>query len=111
MKTLLISLMIFLAASSFGQTVETKTFTVKGNCEECKERIENAADIKGVKLLKWDPATKIASATYDPSKITLLQIEQSIAATGYDAGPVKGDSKAYGKLPKCCKYRDSSCAK
>ena len=29
-------------------TVTTSTISVKGNCGECKERIENAADIKGV---------------------------------------------------------------
>jgi periplasmic mercuric ion binding protein len=97
MKTLLISLIMFLSASVFG------------NCEDCRERIENAADIKGVKVVKWDPETKIATATFDKEKVTLLKIQEAIAASGYDAGKVKGNSKAYGKLPKCCKYRDNKC--
>jgi mercuric ion binding protein len=109
MKTLLISAIMFLSAYAFGQTVETKTFVVKGNCHDCQDRIENAADIKGVKLLKWDSHTKVATATFDPGKVTLLKIEEAIAATGYDAGDVKGDAKAYAKLPKCCKYKDGKC--
>jgi mercuric ion binding protein len=109
MKTLLILITMFLSAFAFGQTVETKTFIVKGNCDDCKERIENAADIKGVKLLRWNHDTKVATATFDVTKVSLLKIQESIAAAGYDAGDVKGDAKAYSKLPKCCKYRDGKC--
>src|SRR5688572_28342412 len=109
MKTFIISAFLFLSASMFGQAVQTQTFVVKGNCDDCKERIENAADIKGVKVVKWNPDTKVATATFDGSKVSLLKIQEAIAASGYDAGNVKGNSKAYGKLPKCCKYRDNKC--
>jgi periplasmic mercuric ion binding protein len=109
MKTILILMMMFLSASAFSQTVETRTFVVKGNCDDCKERIENAADIKGVKILKWNPDTKVATATFDPSKVSVLKIQEAIASVGYDAGDIKGNNKAYGKLPKCCKYRDNKC--
>lgn len=91
------------------QGMQTSTFTVRGNCEECKVNIENAADIKGVKLLIWNQKTKVASVTYSPDKVTLQQIQEAIAKRGYDAGDIKGSDKAYKSLPKCCKYRDQAC--
>jgi periplasmic mercuric ion binding protein len=111
MRSIIIIFLFACALSVKGQTasVKTDTFTVNGNCEECKEVIENAADIKGVKLTKWDPDTKVAKVTYDPSKVALSDIQKAIAAKGYDAAGYKGDNKAYSKLPKCCKYRDAKC--
>jgi copper chaperone CopZ len=82
---------------------------VRGNCEECKANIENAADVKGVKILTWDQKTKVATVTFSPDKITLVQIQEAIAKRGYDAGTIKGSDKAYKALPKCCKYRDQAC--
>lgn len=90
-------------------TVKTTTFIVKGNCEECKAVIENAADIKGVKVLQWNDKTKIATVTYSPDKVSLTDIQKAIAAKGYDAGDFHGNDKAYSKLPKCCRYRDGKC--
>ena len=111
MKNILFAFMTCLALSTSAQSagVQTQTFIVKGNCDDCKERIENAADIKGVKLVKWDPDTQVATATYDTEKVTVPKIQQAIAAAGYDAGTVKGSDRAYKKLPKCCQYRDQKC--
>lgn len=110
MRTLIILILSLVTLTSKAQQgVKTETFTVKGNCEDCKARIENAADIKGVKICQWNPDTKIASVTYNADKVSLLQIEEAIAAKGYDAGGIKGNDKAYGKLPGCCKYRDGKC--
>jgi hypothetical protein len=51
MKTITIIIAILFSINSQAQsTIKTTTIAVKGNCEQCKERIENAADIKGVKL-------------------------------------------------------------
>ena len=110
MRTLIVIIISILSFQFKAQEgIKTATFTVKGNCEECKERIENAGDIKGVKLLKWNDKSKIASVTFNSDKTSLLQIEQAIAAHGYDAGDVKGNESAYKKLPKCCRYRDGVC--
>jgi mercuric ion binding protein len=110
MRTLIFSIIFCATLGLNAQTgVQTTTFTVKGNCEECKERIENAADVKGVKLCKWNPATKVATVTYDPAKTDIVNIQKSIAAVGYDAGDVKGNDKAYNKLPKCCQYKHGVC--
>ena len=108
MKTL-IMLFCVLTITVKAQTVKTETFTVKGNCEECQVRIENAADLKGVKILKWNETTKVATVTYNPEKITLIQIESAIASKGHDAGDVKASSSSYKKLPKCCQYNDAKC--
>jgi len=110
MRTFFLASFLFLAYSGFSQEgVKTSTFIVKGNCEDCKARIENAADIKGVKILTWNPDTKVASVTYNSEKVSLDKIQQSIAAKGHDAGQLKGSDIAYKKLPKCCQYRDGKC--
>ena len=110
MRTFIIIIVSFFSLNLMAQQgIKTETFVVKGNCEDCKERIENAADIKGVKILTWNSDTKVAEVTYNSEKVTLKQIKEAIAAKGYDAGEIAGDNKAYNKLPGCCKYRDGKC--
>jgi Cu(I)/Ag(I) efflux system membrane fusion protein len=103
--------MLLISFSSIAQdkTITTATITVKGNCDECKNRIENAADIKGVKLATWDEKKQRLSVTYNTEKVSLAEIEKAIAASGHDAGSVKGTDAGYKKLPSCCKYRDKKC--
>ena len=108
MKNIFLILWLILSFYTYSQkaTVKTETFIVKGNCDDCKKRIENAADIKGVKISSWDPDKKVFSVTYNSEKTSIELIQKAIAAKGYDAGDVKGDSAAYQKLPNCCQYRD-----
>ena len=103
--------LLFITVTLRAQTksITTATLSVKGNCEDCKERIENAADIKGVKICSWNPDTKIATVTYNNDKVSLKEISEAIAAKGYDAGNVKGNEVAYNKLPTCCKYKNGKC--
>ena len=81
-----LSLIIFsiaLSVQALAQNdVDTATVHVDGVCGMCKDRIENAAYIKGVKKATWDKETKILTVIYKPKKVTLLQIEESIAAAG-----------------------------
>lgn len=110
MKTVYLLCLSIIANMVIAQTgIKTQTLLVKGNCEECKERIENAADIKGVKNCVWNSKTKIASVTYDSTKVTLSTIETAIAGQGHETGSKKADEKAYKKLPKCCQYKDQAC--
>jgi len=92
-------------------TVTTATLSVKGNCGECKERIENAADIKGVKICKWDEDTQVATITFDSKKVTLEQIEKAIAKAGHETAHEKANDTAYKGLPDCCKYKQGECKK
>lgn len=92
-------------------TITTSTISVKGNCGECKERIENAVDIKGVKTSEWNEDTKILTVTYDTKKVTLEQVEKAIAKAGHETPSAKADADAYKKLPSCCKYQTTDCKK
>ena len=92
-------------------TIITSTISVKGNCGECKERIENAVDIKGVKTSEWNEKKQILSVTYDVKKVSLETIEKTIAKAGHETGTVKADSIAYNALPSCCKYQTTDCKK
>lgn len=114
MRTLfVIVIALFISTSALAQdkSVTTATIAVKGNCEECKKRIENAADIKGVKFSSWDEHKQAITVTYRPDKVSLEQIEKAIAASGHDVADMKGSSSSYNKLPECCKYRDKACEK
>lgn len=116
MKTIVSILILFLSILSQTQNapktdVATITFKVSGNCDQCKERIENAADIKGVKVCTWDIKTHVAKVVYNPSKVTPEQIKQAIANAGHDVEGYKASDKAYKELSDCCKYREGECTK
>ncbi len=107
MKTLLSALLLFcLSLTSRSQNIQTISFKVSGNCDECKNRIENAADIKGVKLCVWDKSTQTAKVTYNADKVTPEQIKKAIAVAGHDVEGEKSTDAAYKKLPACCRYRE-----
>lgn len=107
----LIAFLFSLNLSGQESTTKTLTLSVRGNCGECKERIENAADIKGVKLCTWNEKTQVATITYKSDKVSPAEIEKAILAKGHDVGSNKAEAASYNKLPSCCKYRDKSCEK
>lgn len=113
MKTIIVLILslIFSIKIQAQSTITTSTISVKGNCGECKERIENAADIKGVKNDVWNEDTKILTVTYDTKKVTLEQIEKAIAKAGHETAGQKSNEKAYNALPSCCKYKTEDCKK
>ncbi len=112
MKNLILLFSLLCTMKIMAQTtVKTSTISVKGNCDQCKERIENAADIKGVKNSSWSEKTKVMSVTYDSKKVSLEQIEKAIAKAGYETVNVKADKNAYNSLPSCCKYESTDCKK
>ncbi len=83
----------------------TEKIIVKGTCNQCKKRIEDAAYANGVKRAEWDKKTKELTVTYRPAKTSLQEIEQRIAVAGHDAGSVKASDSAYNQLPECCAYK------
>ena len=110
MKKLASIILIFISIISFAQEKqkETKTisFKVSGTCEQCKKRIENAADIKGVKLAEWDEKTRVMKLTYREDKVSETQIKQAILNAGHDVDNEKAPATSYEHLPACCKYRE-----
>jgi mercuric ion binding protein len=81
------------------------TFKIWGNCEMCKETIEGSLKTDGIKTADWNKDTKIMAVAFDSTKITLDQIEQRVAAVGYDTEKFRGDDHAYAGLPECCQYQ------
>ena len=88
--------------------IRTDTIMVKGNCNMCKKRIENAGLIKGVKRITWNKKTDETIVIYDASKTTIEKVKEAIAEVGHDTNTFKADDKVYNALPGCCKYRGSS---
>lgn len=112
MKRLIVFLSIIMAsvtAMAQDGDVVTKRFRVDGNCGECKQRIEAAAFVKGVKKAEWDKKTDTLTVTYRTSKTTEDQILQSVAKAGHQSEKFEASEKAYNKLPSCCKYKTSTC--
>jgi periplasmic mercuric ion binding protein len=88
------------------KNITEQTIEVNGRCGDCKERIETAADIPGVKLAVWTPATKSLKLVFRNDKTSLEKIKQAVAKAGYESEGVAADEKAYDKLPECCKYKE-----
>ena len=82
-----------------------ETFEVLGNCDMCKKKIQNAAiKLRGVKKAIWSTKKQILTIKYNPEKISLEKIKQSIADEGYDTNDIKATQEAYDNLHYCCKY-------
>ncbi|MBK9270941.1 MAG: heavy-metal-associated domain-containing protein [Saprospiraceae bacterium] len=83
---------------------EQTSFEVGGNCGMCKKNIEKAIKIKGVKKANWDVNTKLLNLYYNPSLISLDQIQLRIAAAGYDTPKYRANDETYNALHECCHY-------
>ncbi len=97
--------------TSTKKDIRSDTIHVDGNCNMCKDRIENAALIKGVKKATWDKHKDQLVVIYDASKTSISEIEKAVAKVGHDTPNFKADDKVYNNLPKCCQYRDKCCNK
>ena len=60
------------------------SFEVQGNCGECKERIENALDKKGIYKAIYNIESSTVTITYDPTKLQEIQLHNMIAMVGHD---------------------------
>lgn len=107
-KLILLVVGIFIVSNVFAQKEQKNTEIViiqtSAVCEDCKERIETALNyLKGVVYAELDLKTKKVTVKYKLAKVTLDQLKQKIAETGYDAGDVKATGEGLSKLPACCK--------
>lgn len=104
MKTSILSLFFVLMSTlTFGQKTMTSHIQTNAQCGDCKERIEGKLNYtKGIKFAELNDETKMVTVKYDPKKIDLLTIKQTIAKIGYDADEVKAAKEDVDKLPKCC---------
>jgi len=81
-------------------TKESISFTVKGNCEMCKERIENSLDVKGVFEAYFDLENQTVYIKYNSSLFNdPIRLHNMIANIGHDTELVKADDVVYANLP------------
>lgn len=105
-KILLIAATLLLTVAANARVVE-KTFTVRGHCGMCKNRIETVAKgVEGVQDAAYDLQAQSLKLTYDTKRTSPKKVQKIIAALGYDAGKVKAPQEAYDRLEDCCKYRE-----
>ena len=70
----------------------------------CKNKIEKAGKVSGVKSINWDENTQQAKVQFDSKLISLDTIQKNIAAVGYDTEKFKASDKTFRDLPHCCQY-------
>lgn len=88
---------------------EHAMFTVSGNCEMCKARIEKAAkSVAGVVSATWSPKDQLLHLNFDKTKTNQRKVSQAIAAAGHDTQLDQASDKTYDALPSCCLYSRES---
>ncbi len=81
------------------------SFTVAGNCDMCKERIEKAAmTVFGVVSAEWSADAQAAKVVFDPEHTNVDAIQKAIAQVGHDTEKYKADDAVYEALHSCCLY-------
>ena len=107
MKKAIVLLIIVSSVQLFGQSkkaIDTKIF-VNGMCDMCEERIEEALDIKGIKLADWNVDTKMCRIVYKEDVIKEQEIHEILAGIGHDTKKVKAKKETYENLHHCCHYK------
>ena len=84
--------------------ITTSLFKVWGNCDMCKETIENSLKVKGIIDADWNVESKMMTISYDDKLISLDSIQKNISSVGYDNETYKGNDLAYSELHTCCQY-------
>lgn len=78
-------------------------------CDMCKARLEKAmAYEKGVQAAVLDVPSKMLTVTYRPDKTSPEALRTAVQRTGYDADDKTADSRAYDRLPECCKKHNAT---
>ena len=96
---------VFLLSAQFifAQNLSKNQFKVKGNCEMCKERIENTAKKAGAKKAEYSIDLQTLTLENN-SNISTDDILKKVAEAGHDNEKFKAADTAYEALPGCCHY-------
>ena len=106
-RTFLLILFSSISVLSYGQKKMVEdTIRVEGVCDMCKERIELALDLKGIRFAEWSPESKDLILAYRSDKITEEEIRKAVANAGHDNGDFIAPDSVYRELPECCLYRE-----
>lgn len=83
----------------------TETVKIYGNCDRCKNSIEQAGNGKTTAIVQWNKDSKMAVISFNNKKTNLSAVLKNIALAGYDNQEFLAPDAAYNKLPDCCKYK------
>lgn len=110
-KFIVLVLVSFLSLTGFAQEKQKLNknkkveFSVNGNCEMCKKRIEKAAfSVSGVKSAVWHSDHKDLHLIIDERKCKVEDVQKAVAKAGHDAGKIKATEEDYNNLHGCCQY-------
>ena len=106
MKSLFFTLALLSAMVLNAQKVQTVSFWVGGVCDMCEQRIENALDVKGVKVADYSLENHKVTITYNTKKLNEAKLHELINKVGHDTSASKATYEAYDNVHGCCKYRD-----
>jgi len=102
--------LLAVVAFTFNTTAQSKitktSIEVDGLCGMCKDRIENAAYLPGVKQVNWDKETHMLDLVFRNDKVSKEDIIASINKAGHDVKDALASDEQYANLHSCCKYRD-----
>ena len=109
MKKYIITLLA-VVAFTFNSTAQSKitetSFEVDGLCGMCKQRIENAAYLPGVKKVNWDKETHQLDLVFRTDKVSKDEIIASINEAGHDVKGSLASDEQYANIHGCCRFRD-----
>ncbi|MBU2554221.1 MAG: cation transporter [Bacteroidetes bacterium] len=92
------------AQSDNGSKYDTITIQTSAVCQQCKDRLEHdMAFEKGVKAVSLDLDTKVLTVIVKKGKNTKENLKKAVTKIGYDADDLAADTRAYDRLPDCCK--------
>lgn len=102
---------LFLLSVQFihAQNLSKSQFKVKGNCEMCRERIEDAAKTAGASEARYS-VEKQTLTLETKSGISTDVILKKIAESGHDNEKFQATDEAYNNLPECCHYERNTSA-
>jgi periplasmic mercuric ion binding protein len=108
MKNALVILIVMLFVAGCGdkkENLKVVQFKVWGNCDMCKKTIETSINTAPeIYSANWNIESKIIKVEFDSVKTNQTEIQNKIAAVGYDTEKTKGDDTAYAQLHACCQY-------
>jgi hypothetical protein len=104
-QTLLFFFFLISFSAIAQKEVKTISIHVDGICGMCKERIENALDVNGVKYANWDEESHDCEIAYRTDKLTEADLHKLLNDVGHDTDKSKASDKAYESVHECCKYR------
>lgn len=99
-----LGLLAFSCSQNTTDSGKQTEFYVRGNCGMCEERIEKAVmGIDGVTKADWKVETKNLTVSYDSTKTSELQIQQTVANVGHETKTITSPQAVHDALPECCK--------